>query len=155
MQREKTRRGRSPRASSARRLRTAGWMLLGLAAGLGLGWLFGSLTGCLRTRCEPRLGAIEATGTWVGGLGTIARSCLPLQRSRVRSDIVELRRNSGRKSLLTKRPNAMNEQLRRERVQHADEILKQDAAEAQKATVDVGALWTSGDNILGFRWLGL
>ncbi|WP_148256540.1 hypothetical protein [Kribbella flavida] len=73
----------------------------------------------------------------------------------MRSDIVELRRNSGRKSLLTKRPNAMNEQLRRERVQHADEILKQDAAEAQKATVDVGALWTSGDNILGFRWLGL
>jgi hypothetical protein len=46
--------------------------LLGLAAGLSIGWLFGSLTACSGTGCKANAAAIEAAGTWVGGLGTIA-----------------------------------------------------------------------------------
>jgi hypothetical protein len=50
-----------------------GWaLLLGLAAGLSIGWLAGSFTACAETKCEANTAAIEAAGTWVGGLGTIA-----------------------------------------------------------------------------------
>ncbi|MFI5732335.1 hypothetical protein ACIA49_19595 [Kribbella sp. NPDC051587] len=49
-----------------------GWALLALVVGLSVGWWAGSFTACAQDKCHARTDAIEALGTWVGGLGTVA-----------------------------------------------------------------------------------
>lgn len=50
------------------------WLVGGILIGGTAGWLAGSYTTCARSQagCEVRWESIEAAGTWVGGLGTIA-----------------------------------------------------------------------------------
>lgn len=43
-----------------------------LLAGIAIGWWAGSFTACAGKGCEVRVDSIEALGTWVGGVGTIA-----------------------------------------------------------------------------------
>lgn len=49
------------------------WAGFGCLVGLAIGWWAGSFTACALTEdgCEVRVQAIEALGTWVGGVGTI------------------------------------------------------------------------------------
>lgn len=49
------------------------WLGIGTLSGLVLGWWGGSFTACSQSEsgCEVRVQAIEAVGTWVGGLGTV------------------------------------------------------------------------------------
>lgn len=50
-----------------------GWAVTGLVIGAVVGWWAGSFTACVAgPACEVRVGSIEAAGTWVGGLGTVA-----------------------------------------------------------------------------------
>jgi uncharacterized membrane protein len=44
----------------------------GFLAGACGGWVLGSYTACADAGCKVRVDAVEAVGTWVGGLGTIA-----------------------------------------------------------------------------------
>lgn len=46
--------------------------LVCLAVGVALGWIAGSYTVCNDTGCQKNVDAIEAAGTWAGGLGTMA-----------------------------------------------------------------------------------
>jgi hypothetical protein len=52
--------------------RGVGLTLAGFLAGGVTGWWAGSFTACASTGCEVRVASIEALGTWLGGLGTIA-----------------------------------------------------------------------------------
>jgi hypothetical protein len=50
-----------------------GWAAVGLLGGLAIGWWAGSFTtACGPAECHASWDAIEAIGTWVGGLGTVA-----------------------------------------------------------------------------------
>jgi hypothetical protein len=44
----------------------------GLLAGAVIGWVLGSYSACRDSGCKVRVDSVEAIGTWVGGLGTIA-----------------------------------------------------------------------------------
>lgn len=50
-----------------------GWIVVGLLAGLLLGWWVGGLTSCVSSQedCEVSVGAVEAAGTWFGAVGGI------------------------------------------------------------------------------------
>lgn len=50
--------------------RSAFLVFVGVVVGAAVGWWLGSWTSC-GNACEPRVSAIEAVGTWVGGLGTV------------------------------------------------------------------------------------
>lgn len=50
-----------------------GWAIVALLFGLAVGWWAGSFTtACAPAACQANVDAIEAAGTWVGGLGTVA-----------------------------------------------------------------------------------
>jgi hypothetical protein len=95
----------------------------GLLVGVAIGWWAGSFTACSRSTngCETRVASIEALGTWVGGLGTVAAVMFAAVtfRNEERS-----RREAERRSRMT--------QLERER-------LDQDEAEQVSIRCQIGS----------------
>ncbi|MFC5266263.1 hypothetical protein ACFPJ1_29465 [Kribbella qitaiheensis] len=77
-----------------------GWALLILAVGLIIGWWAGSYTACSQAKCHVRVDAIEAAGTWVGGLGTMAAVLFAIN------------------AFQAEQRNRLEEQLRRDREEH-------------------------------------
>lgn len=78
------------------------WAAAGAIAGGAIGWLVGSYASCSQSTygCELRVQAIEAAGTWVGGLGTMLAVWAAVaafrgeERARLEANALEAERHS-------------------------------------------------------------
>lgn len=124
--------------------RSAFALFVGLIVGAAVGWWLGSWTSC-GSACEPQVSAIEAVGTWVGGLGTVGAVGFAViafraeERERRAAEVQ--RRKDERKERDQVEESARIERLRREQEQVAEFARDEKAA----ALVTIESNWGSHD----------